>query len=167
MSALLEIADCVEALSGTSREVNARVACIARGLEPVILVANIDDVYGKICDPTDSGYGSGNRCSSGLCYARFPDHLNPPTLGGGTRGNIVQGFTPAAYTGSLDAIMTLMPTGLVYLELRLFDTGEWGCDLELFGVEVGTISSVAKTRELAALAAALRARHKKAPEVGS
>jgi hypothetical protein len=103
---LLELAERCEAAAGPDREIDARVHCAHEGLEFVLLAAG-EEVYGDICDPADNGYGSGNKCTSGLLYARYPDHKNPATLGGGKRGNRVQGCTAPRYTSSLDAAMTL------------------------------------------------------------
>ena len=89
---------------------DAHVHCVREGLT-FVLIGTGNEAYGDICDPSDSGYGSKNTTVRGTLYARYPDNKNPPTLGGGRRGNIVQGCEPARYTASLDAAMSLVPSG--------------------------------------------------------
>ena len=106
---LLALADRVEKATGADRELDAHVHCVREGLT-FVLIGTGNEAYGDICDPSDSGYGSKNTTVRGTLYARYPDNKNPPTLGGGRRGNIVQGCEPARYTASLDAAMSLYIT---------------------------------------------------------
>lgn len=101
-----ELAARCEAAEGPDRELDALIHCVHEGLE-FVLIGTGKEAYGSICDPSDSGFGSPNTTTPGLLYARYPDHKNPPTLGGGKRGNIVQGCTARHYTASLDAAMQL------------------------------------------------------------
>ena len=103
---LLALADRVEKATGADRELDAHVHCVREGLT-FVLIGTGNEAYGDICDPSDSGYGSKNTTVRGTLYARYPDNKNPPTLGGGRRGNIVQSCEPARYTASLDAAMSL------------------------------------------------------------
>lgn len=113
MSELIELAARVEAATGADRSLDALIHCVREDLE-FVLFSTGNEAYGDICDPGDSGHGTKNRCSPGMLYARYSDHKNPPTLGGGKRGNSVQGCTPDHYTASLDAAMSLVPEGHVW-----------------------------------------------------
>ncbi len=107
---LIEIYQRISQATEPDREIDAHVHCVKEGLE-FVLLATGDEAYGDICDPSDRGYGTGNRCTSGMLYARYPDSKNPPTLGGGKRGNKVQGCTPPRYSASLDEVVKLVPDG--------------------------------------------------------
>lgn len=110
MAGLLELAARCERAKGPVRELDALLHCVREELEFVMLSKG-GEVYGEICDPDDSGYGGQNTCTPGMLYARYPDHKNPPTLGGGQRGNKVQGCHAGAFTASFDSAMTLVPEG--------------------------------------------------------
>jgi hypothetical protein len=149
----MNLAERVEQSEGPSRELDAEIACAHHGLEPVLLVATGKEVYGAICDPSDGGYGTSNTCTRGYCYARFPDKLRPPTLGGGKRGNIVQGFTPASYTASIDSALTLVPEGWEWV----IDSGGH-VELTKSRLRGPHVDGNAATPALAICAAALRTR---------
>ena len=111
---LVELAERCERAVSSDRELDCLIHCAHEGLDFVCLATG-NEIYGDICDPSDSGYGTNNKTSPGLLYARYPDHKNLPTLGGGKRGNIVQGCTPPAYTASIDAAMSLVPEGMKFI----------------------------------------------------
>ena len=108
MTDLNTLAERCERSDGGDRELDALLHCVREELD-FVLLATGNEAYGDICDPSDSGYGRPNKCTPGKLYARFPDHKNPPTLGGGKRANKVQGCTPDRYTASIDAALTLVP----------------------------------------------------------
>lgn len=154
---LLALAERVEAATGADRELDAHVHCVREGLT-FVLIGTGNEAYGDICDPSDSGYGSKNTTVRGTLYARYPDNKNPPTLGGGRRGNIVQSCEPARYTASLDAAMSLVPSGLI---LRNYQSSRFvphSCEVALSWAHGGWLGNSDHSFALALTAACLRAR---------
>ena len=159
---LLALAERVEAATGADRELDAHVHCVREGLT-FVLIGTGNEAYGDICDPSDSGCGSKNTTVRGTLYARYPDNKNPPTLGGGRRGNIVQGCEPARYTASLDAAMSLVPSGWnIATAAGQNDNGTWFSELRRgyrTSYDAVALSSLkCATPALALTAACLRAR---------
>lgn len=108
-----ELADLAfRAYPDDEREVEAFIHCRHKGIE-FVLIATGDEAYGDICDPLDSGYGTGNRTTRGYLYARYPEDKRG-ALGGGKLGNRVQGCSGwPAYLLSVDAARKLWPKGWV------------------------------------------------------
>ena len=71
--------------------------------------------------------------------------------------NFTRMTVPKNYTTSIDAAMQLVPEGMIWLELRHFSDGDWGCNLCLLGMKVDGVKGVARTKELALCAGDLRA----------
>lgn len=61
------------------------------------------------------------------------------------------------YCASLDSAMTLCPSECVDWLFRRFDDGKIGCDLEIIGVKIETVSAEAFSHASSLTAASLRA----------
>ena len=154
---LLALASRVEPATGADRELDAHVHCVREGLT-FVLIGTGNEAYGDICDPSDSGYGSNNTTVRGTLYARYPDNKNPPALGGGRRGNIVQGCTPPRYTASLDAAMSLVPSGARRVEFGTYEAnGHCWAYVHIVASDVVGESDGCASEPAALTAASLRA----------